>query len=447
MHVSNHYAAESCLVLAAVLGLGAIYVPLNPRAGSHDLSRLVELTDPKVVITSAPTLAALTPSRGGKRAVWDVRALRGIMLGYAPATLSDVSPEADAAILCTSGTTGAPKGAVYTHEGLCRVAERTVVASLGPEADLPLLGPGDVFQTPVPLYTSSGPMNVMIPILYQGYTGPIQSTFDAQDTLRLADARRTSALFAVPAMIALMVEVAGKGSLSDLRCLLTGAAPTPAELLQRTESLWPEVSIVNTYGSTEAGGAMTVTFGPTLRAHPGAAGFPMAGYAVRLITEFTDGDTDGVGSVQVRGPGVMREFFSNPEATAETISDEGWGTVGDLGRMDGGLLCLAGRKHDMIIRGGFNIMPREAEATLEGHPRVLEAGVVGTQHAILGEDLVAFVVLRPAAEGISDGELRTYCLERLSDYQVPRQIRVVHDPLPRNPHGKLTRTELAGWLS
>lgn len=439
VHLSNQHAAEMFLSFSGATGNGSLFAPLSTRTSGVELRRLLDLLRPKLVISAGPE--AIQEAAGdAPPAVWDVAELRRQVSGARAKAFPSLSADQDAAILCTSGTTGTPKGAIYTHAEICRVAERTLSIA-GPEAALPEMRPGDLYQVPLPLYTSSGVLNVMSAVLYRGLSALIEPRFAVTECLRLLEERRARLFFAVPAMLVLLMEAARPRAAAP-GVTLTGGAPIPAELVARLDAAWPGTTLVNNYGSTEAGGAGTFACGAVLRAHPGSVGYPLAGCEVRIVARYTETAHEGIGDVEVRGPGVMRGFLDNPDATAEAISPDGWIKVGDLGRIAGGLLYLAGRKHDMIIRGGFNIMPREVEAALEAHDAVLEAGVVAREHPVLGEDLVAFVVPRPNSRAPSPDELRHHCLKRLADYKAPRDIRVTCEPLPRNSPGKLLRAEL-----
>jgi acyl-CoA synthetase (AMP-forming)/AMP-acid ligase II len=208
----------------------------------------------------------------------------------------------------------------------------------------------------------------------------------------------------------------------------------------------PDAMVSNNYGMTEAGSAYCIMPKGEAVKRPGSVGMIAPPALVRIV----DGDgeplpADEVGEVRLQLPGHQREYFGDPEATAETWKD-GWLVTGDLGRLDpDGYLYIVGRSKDVIIRGGNNVHATDVEHVLLQHPEVAEVAVVGAPHPVLGEDVVAFVVLHEGDQ--TDGEaLRTYALEFLADYKVPRQYHFV-DELPRNATGKVVKPELRARLA
>jgi len=452
VHCDNAHAAEFFLSFAAVGVLGGVFVPLNCRAAAIELGRIMVSSEPSALITiadDADTLAKLRDSMHAPAMVVRVAEVPRLIAAHQPVAPATSELNDDAAILYTSGTTGLPKGAVCTQAAFAQMGERTVASLLGPEAGWPPVQPGDGMQIPVPLYTSTGVIHVISATLHAGMSTWIDARFDAAESLARAEAFGPSVVMAVPSMMALMAEVASPGSLRSVRTFVTGGAHSSPDLLARARSLWPHTGVINCYSLTESGGAMVTNSGDLLDVYPGAAGIPVRGTTIRIESRSgDDAPADGSGFVQFRGPGMCYRYFRNPEETARTFRSDGWLVSGDIGRIDGGLLRLVGRAADMIIRGGFNIMPREIEAALETHPAVLEAAVFAKRHRVLGEDIVAVVVPRhsTAAHGLSIDQLRAHCGETLADYKVPRDIRVVTEPLPRNAFGKVMRRDLAERL-
>jgi long-chain acyl-CoA synthetase len=191
--------------------------------------------------------------------------------------------------------------------------------------------------------------------------------------------------------------------------------------------------VVEGYGLTELSGIAT-TFPAGRRRKPGSVGVPLGGTELRI----RDPDDQGVGEVQFRGPSVIPGYWNDPEETAASIDDDGWLATGDMGRLDtDGDLSLVDRKKELIIRGGYNVYPREVEEALYAHPDVLEAAVVGLPDTTLGEDVAALVVRRPRATVTAD-ELQAWTKERVAAYKYPRQIVFV-DELPKGPTGKILK--------
>jgi acyl-CoA synthetase (AMP-forming)/AMP-acid ligase II len=179
------------------------------------------------------------------------------------------------------------------------------------------------------------------------------------------------------------------------------------------------------------------------RNRPGAVGRPTPPVEVRIVDDEDQVlPTGEIGEVVTRNPDGHREYYRNPEATARTW-EGGWLHTGDLGRLDAdGYLYIVGRKKEVVVRGGMNVYADDVEAVLQAHPEVVEAAVVGVPHDVLGEDIAAYVVLRPGAT-VSTAELQGFAGERLADYKVPRQVHYL-PALPRNPGGKVLKSQLAG---
>jgi acyl-CoA synthetase (AMP-forming)/AMP-acid ligase II len=235
--------------------------------------------------------------------------------------------------------------------------------------------------------------------------------------------------------------------LSSVAICSIGSAPLAPFVVERLQDRMPDAMVSNNYGMTEAGSAYcTMPKGEAVK-HPGSVG-RIAPPAVVSIVNADDNEpvpVNEVGEVRMQLPGRQREYFGDPEATAETWKD-GWLITGDLGRLDEeGYLYIVGRSKDVIIRGGNNIHASDVEHVLVQHPAVAEVAVVGAPHDVLGEDVVAFVV--PHAGAAIEGDaLRAYALEQLADYKVPRQYHFI-DALPRNPTGKVVKGDLRARLA
>jgi long-chain acyl-CoA synthetase len=206
----------------------------------------------------------------------------------------------------------------------------------------------------------------------------------------------------------------------------------------------PTVSIRQGYGMTET--ASLVSTNPPDRTKPGSVGPPIPGTEVRIADEHGDALPIGdPGEAWVRSPGVMRGYWNAPEATAETLGDDGWLHTGDIGRLDeDGYLYIVDRQKDLIIRGGFNVYPRDVEDALVEHPAVRVAGVVGRPDDVHGEEVVAFVSLHPDAEA-SPSELVAWAKQRIGGYKYPRDIQIV-DAVPLTNVGKVDRKALRSLL-
>jgi long-chain acyl-CoA synthetase len=268
--------------------------------------------------------------------------------------------------------------------------------------------------------------------------------FDAGRWLDIVGRERPPCAFVVPAMAQLIIHHPEfeSADLTSLRLLVLGSAPLAPETLRRLQAKLPNAAVLNSYGMTE-GGHATFTMDPEgARTRPGAVGRPTPPVEVRIVGD--DGRpcvVGAVGEVHTRNPDGHREYYKDPEATAR-LWEGGWLHTGDLGYLDAdGYLFIVGRKKEMIVRGGMNVYADDVEAALHAHPAVIEAAVVGVPHDVLGEDVVAYVVLRPGS-GTTTEELIAFAGGRLADYKVPRQIQVVAE-LPRNAGGKVVKSRLA----
>jgi acyl-CoA synthetase (AMP-forming)/AMP-acid ligase II len=226
-----------------------------------------------------------------------------------------------------------------------------------------------------------------------------------------------------------------------------GSAPLAPHALEALQERMPDASVSNNYGMTEAGSAYCVMPKGEAVRRPGSVGQPAPPAKVRIV-DSQDGEVTAgeIGEVHLQMPGRQREYFNDPEASAALWGSDGWIRTGDVGKIDSdGYLYIIGRQKDVIIRGGNNVHASDVEHVISSHPDVLEVGVVGIEHEVLGEDVVAAVVLKSGATPNPD-ELRAFTLQQLTSYKVPRRWYVV-DSLPRNPTGKVIKPELKSMLA
>ena len=275
-----------------------------------------------------------------------------------------------------------------------------------------------------------------------GLTLRLWNVFNAQEVLSAIEEEPCTILYAVPTMVIRLLDLATQSppQRSSLRFCISGGASLPVDILHRFEKIF-QTTIYESYGLTEFSPTCVENpFGRPTR--PGSIGLPIPGFQVRIVDEQDRDVSPGeIGELIVSGAAVMKGYLNNPEATEKALLG-GWLHTGDLARMDEeGYIFIVDRKKDLIIRGGYNIYPREVEEILYTHPEVLEAAVFGTPHADLGEEVAAAVVLRPGA-GTSVEELRGYVKERIAPYKYPRIVKFVTE-LPKTPSGKIIKRGIA----
>jgi len=334
------------------------------------------------------------------------------------------------AIIYTSGTTGHPKGAMLTHYNLANNA-MTV-------ADMRSTDPGDVVFGVLPLFHIFGQTSAFNSSIYLGLTIRLWAHFDAEELFLAIEEEERSILIAVPTILNRLVELADvrPPRQSGLRFCISGGASLPVEVLRRFEDRF-HTTIYEGYGLTECSPVCVENpFGRETR--PGSIGLPIPGFEARTVNDQDEDVPIGeVGELIIRGPGVMKGYFNQPGATAETLRG-GWLHTGDLARMDEGrYIYIVDRKKEMIIRGGYNVYPREIEEILYTHPDVVEAAVVGVPHPDLGEEVAAAVVLRQGACSTSEG-LRQFVKERVAPHKYPRRIQLMKE-LPKSHTGKILK--------
>jgi acyl-CoA synthetase (AMP-forming)/AMP-acid ligase II len=322
----------------------------------------------------------------------------------------------------TSGTTGRPKGAMHTHA-------TTVAAAVGAVEAMDYR-PGDRYLNVLPLFHVASLAMVNI-CLYRRCTMVLGRDFDPARAWRTIAEQRVDAMMGVPVMLAAMLGARDPDlDTSSLRVLSTGAAPVPRPLLEAYRDLG--IAIVQAYGLTEAGGAVSVLDAADAATHLGTAGKPLLDVELRIAgPDGGEAPPGTAGEIQVRGPSTSPGYWG--------LTDErpdGWFATGDVGVVDeAGFLTVVDRLKDMVISGGENVYPAEVESVLSGHPAVADVAVIGQPSARWGESPCAVIV---TADGFDPADLRTWAAERLAPFKQPRVIEVV-DELPRNASGKVLK--------
>ncbi|MEX0429599.1 AMP-binding protein [Nocardioides sp. DS6] len=407
------------------LRLGLVVVPLNTAYTQREVDYVIDDVTPSGAIVDDET-----------RAAWMART--GVVCGPdvdlpdGPEVEVDAVGRDDLALVAyTSGTTGAPKGAMLSHGNLLASSEAIRLAWRWTEADRLLLA--------LPLFHIHGLGVALHGTLLAGASAVLLPKFDAATVVEAAAGDEMTMFFGVPTMYARLVDAPGVDALARLRLCVSGSAPLPADLHQRLADRAGQ-QILERYGMTET--IMTVSNPYDGERRPGTVGHPLPGVELRI------GLTEGDEEVLVRGPSVFRGYWQRPEATAESFTEDGWFHTGDLGEVSAdGYVRIKGRSKELIISGGYNVYPAEVEAVLREHPAVGDVAVAGIPSAEWGETVGAWVILRPDAVGSAARpdelaeELTTHARGRLASYKTPRSINFVDD-LPRNAMGKVTRAAL-----
>jgi len=344
-----------------------------------------------------------------------------------------------AVVLYTSGTTGKPKGAELTHSNM---VQNALLANqlFGPH-------PHDVHLVALPLFHSFGQSVQMNAGFANRATVVLLPRFDPAAALSLMEREQVTFFAGVPTMYwgLLSLQDADRFDLDriagNLRRAISGGAALPLEVLNGFEERFG-VPILEGYGLSETSPVATFNRWDRPR-RAGSIGLPVWGVEVKVVR--ADGghaDVDEPGEICIRGHNVMKGYLNRPEATAEAIDKHGWFRTGDVGKRDAdGYFYIVDRQKDMIIRGGFNVYPRELEEVLLTHPEVSLAAVVGVPHDSHGEEVKAFVIRKPGA-GVTEAELVAWCKRNMAAYKYPRIIEF-RDSLPMTATGKVLKRELA----
>jgi long-chain acyl-CoA synthetase len=357
-------------------------------------------------------------------------------IGAAPARteLAQVTDDDTAVILYTSGTTGKPKGAELTHANLYVNAKTKLETLIQLSED-------DVILGALPLFHSFGQTAAMNAGAMGGACLSLLARFDPVKALQIMERDRVSVFLGVPTMYNAMLAVpeAERPDTSSLRVCISGGASLPVEVLRAFEEQFG-VKILEGYGLSETSPVASFNH-PDRERKPGSIGTPIRDVEMKVFDENDQEVAQGeVGEIVIRGPNVMKGYWQRPDATEETMRG-GWFHSGDLAKVDeDGYFFIVDRKKDLIIRGGYNVYPREIEEVLYEHPAVAEAAVLAVPHAELGEEVGAAVALKAGAEATQE-ELQAYVKERVAAYKYPRHVWFVGE-LPKGPTGKILKREI-----
>lgn len=431
----------------AVVGLGAVAVPLNPMSPGPELQRELAAVGACAVVVgptasagwagvdraALPDLRHVIVAEPDPRATVEATITLDELLAADPHPVVEVGSDHLAALLFTSGTAGAPRAAMLSHGNLLGNIEQ------GMTAPDPICA-GDVVYGVLPLFHIFG-LNVVLGLSIRvGATLVLVQRFDPATAVESIVQRSVTVVPGAPPMWIAFAnfDELPADTFASVRLALSGASRLPPPVAERFAARFG-VPIHEGYGLTEASPVVTSSVGWPVR--PGSVGRILPGIDARLVGESgEDVPVGDAGEVWVRGPNVFQGYWNDPAATERVLSD-GWLRTGDIAYADDdGFLYLVDRAKDLIIVSGFNVYPAEVEEVLAAHPAVAEVGVLGVPHPHEGEAVKAYVVLRPGTD-VHEDALVSWCGDRLARYKCPSKIVFV-DELPRNANGKLLRRSL-----
>jgi long-chain acyl-CoA synthetase len=426
---------QFAVVYYGVLRAGGVVVPMNPLLKEREVDYYVQDSGARFLFAWHQVSGATTDAARAAGAelieVAPDEFERSIATLAADPDIATRAGEDTAVILYTSGTTGHPKGAELTHFNLTRNAQVTATTLLE-------LDTADVILGCLPFFHAFGQTCCLNAAIQAGSTLTLMSRFDPSRALDIMASEGVTVFEGVPTMYAALLEQQARQprQAKSLRVCISGGAALPVETLRRFDETF-HCAILEGYGLSETSPVASFNH-PGRQRKAGSIGTPIAGVEFRLI------DDDGrdvppgePGEIAIRGHNVMKGYWHKPDETAAAF-DDGWFRTGDIARVDGdGYYYIVDRKKDLIIRGGFNVYPREVEEVLYEHPAVLEAAVIGLPHESLGEEIGAAVALREG-HSASPEELQQFVKARLAAYKYPRQVWLV-DRLPQGPTGKIMR--------
>jgi len=426
------------VIFYGAIGAGAVVVPMNPLLKSREVAFYLGDSGAKVIFAwhaASDEAAKGAESAGAEMIRVDEPDASSVLAGLEPAgRRAERAEDDDAVILYTSVTTGQPKGAELTHANLTRNAELTADTLLK-------AGPDDVVMGCLPLFHVFGLTCGLFATINNGACLTLLPRFDPAKALEIIGRDKVTIFEGVPTMYAAMLHQPGSADadVSSLRTCISGGAAMPVELMRSFEKTFG-CMILEGYGLSETSPVASFNHPDKVR-KPGSIGTPILGVEMRVVdADGADVPVGEIGEIAIRGHNIMKGYWQRPEATAEAIPD-GWFRSGDLAKVDeDGYFFIVDRKKDMIIRGGYNVYPREVEEVFYEHPAVAEAAVIGISHDELGEEIGAAVALKPGEEATT-GELREFVRERVAAYKYPRYVWLVPG-LPKGPTGKILRREV-----
>ncbi len=422
-----------------ILRAGGVVVPMNVLLKQREIRFFLEDSGARLLLAWHGFLdEARAGAETASTEVVEVEpeSFSKILTGLEPTPgIADTEEDDTAVILYTSGTTGKPKGAELTHHNLSLNAE--IVAETLTE-----VGPEDIVLGALPQFHSFGQTATLNASLREGACVVMLPRFEPGAALETMQRERVTVFQGVPTMYGAMLHHPGRDDfdLSSLDNCMTGGAAMPVEVMRGFEQAFG-CKILEGYGLSETS-PVACSNHPDRERKPGSIGQPVRGIEMQIVDEDDNPLPPGEpGEVVIRGHNIMKGYWKRPDATAEAMRN-GWFHSGDIGRTDeDGYFYIVDRKKDLIIRGGYNVFPREVEEVLYEHPAVLEAAVVGTPDEEMGEEVCAAVVLRPEADASAE-DLQQHVKSQLAAYKYPRRVWFL-DELPKGPTGKILKREIS----
>ncbi|HEY0345534.1 MAG TPA: long-chain fatty acid--CoA ligase [Solirubrobacteraceae bacterium] len=421
------------------LRAGAVVVPMNVLLKGREVGYYLSDSDVKVLFAWHDFLEA---AEQGAQEAGDVEVvsvkpgeIEGLIFAHEPdEEVAERAGDDTAVILYTSGTTGRPKGAELTHDNL----RRNVEVAVG----LFDMGADDTIFAGLPLFHSFGQTCTMNAAIYGGATITLLPRFDPGRALEIIARDRCTVFEGVPTMYGALLNHPGREDfdVSCLRVCASGGASMPVEVLRGFEDAFG-CKVLEGYGLSETSPVASFNH-PDRERKPGSIGTPIEGVEMKVVDDNGEEVPTGeIGEILIKGHNVMKGYLNQPEATAEAIKD-GWFATGDMAKVDeDGYFFIVDRKKELIIRGGYNVYPREVEEVLYEHPAVREVAVVGVPHAELGEEVGAAIALKEGADADPE-EIKAFVKEHVAAYKYPRQVWLVDD-LPKGPTGKILKREIS----
>ena len=424
------------VIFYGALQAGAIVVPMNPLFKPREVEYYLSDAGVSLLFGMAGDAATGAEQAGVKFFETDPASLLALLPQHEPKT--DVVDRADddtAVILYTSGTTGRPKGAELTHSNLNtnqEVVARTLIQ----------ISSDDVLFGCLPLFHVFGLTCSMNTAIAKGATLTLIPRFEPVKALQILERDKATVFAGVPTMYNAML-MAGASlpdvDVSSLRTCCSGGSSMPVEVMRKFEERFG-TKILEGYGLSETSPVASFNH-PNAERKPGSIGTPIEGVEMRLAnSDGSDTPAGEIGEIAIKGHNIMKGYWNRPDATAEAIRDD-WFFSGDLANKDeDGYYYIVDRAKDMIIRGGYNVYPREIEEVIYEHPQVAEAAVIGIAHEHYGEEVAAYVVPTEGAD-LDVDTLREWIKERVAAYKYPRVIEFIGE-LPKGATGKILKREL-----